>query len=280
MARQKNNSRKTQRYCYSCLVILLICLAACEANRLRQKRLPVKLIEIARLPIAREVKRIVYQPRTKTFFLLDTQKATVQVYRHGEKINQIGGFGREASSFLSVDDLIINTSGNLLVLDRKSAQIKTFSEKGKYLSALQLDRNKEYTRLAVSTTDEYYLYESNAREIQVFSELSLSAKYTFAKFDINKALHLNYGEDKLVVNDVDASFVYSAWGEFLNELPANYMLDEYDNKFSFNEYAVFYTNNQGINFLCTSPIKQAYRQSGLIYVYTAKEIKILKVLYD
>jgi len=145
--------------------------------------------------------KLCYSAPERTFYCLNTQENTVNIYKNGQLFNVIGGSGFSEGSFLNLSDICLGIDNMLYTLDSFSKVIKRFDSTGRLLSQVNLDFLNNPSRFITSSFGEFFVYDSHEKTIIVIDNFTFNEKFSFGKFQINNLSAMFIFGDYLHVYD-------------------------------------------------------------------------------
>jgi len=145
--------------------------------------------------------KVCYWAPERTFYCLNTQENTVNIYKNGQLFNVIGGSGFSDVSFLNLSDICLGIDNMLYTLDSFNKVIKRFDSSGRLLSQVSLDFMNTPSRFITSSFGEFFVYDGHEKTIIVIDNFTFKEKFSFGRFQINNLSAMYVFGDYLHVYD-------------------------------------------------------------------------------
>ena len=186
----------------SCVMLLVI---GCSTNRINEQRQIHQMVIQDSLRITYHVDKISYSPIDRTFFLLNRDDNTVRIYRNGVFFNRIGGSVFTDDGFRRLSDIALGIDGHLYALDSFDKSIKRFDRDGIFQGQMILNTLSAPERIAFTSHGSAFVYDGHSKEIFALDSFDFSIKFSFGKFQIDRADAFFIAGEYLSVFDRDKS---------------------------------------------------------------------------
>jgi hypothetical protein len=224
----------------SACIMLSIALSGCAGIDTGRTVIPVKLQVTDNLLLPFQADKCLLDHRTGTYYIVEKNRPNIHFYRGGKQINSIGGFGTDKASFQKLSDIAIDPDGNLLVLDEFAKLIRKFTPDGKWIADIDISSFNQPTRFCSTQESDLIIYDSATKELQRISTFDGKTMFTFGRFQVNSVSGITASRDMVAVvsDEKDKTVLFTGMGLFLKELPAQVVLDQYQNQYSYQDGAV------------------------------------------
>lgn len=247
-------------------LMIALMLSACASNRFNAHRQISEIRLLDTIQVETQYDKAVCDPMSQTVFAMSKGNQGIDIYRHNEKINSIGGLGFERTNFQRLTDIGVDTDGGLLALDSAQKTLRKFSPEGAVVSEISLSALHQPELFCVSDDGNYFVYDAATEEIVNFTRLESAELYRFGRFEIQQPVTIACNHDYLYAySEVKQStYVFFLLGQFMEALPAQVVYDMFSNQVKLSDLVPVYSsmlprlinvNNQIITTLFTNMIQ-------------------------
>ncbi len=229
----------------SCLALLITACAGIESGR---KIIPTKLVITDNFLLPFKAEKCLMDAQSNTYYILEQDRPKIYFYRNKQQVNAIGGFGNEKINFQKLSDIAIDPDGNLLTLDSFAKLIRKFSYDGKWIADINVTGFTQPTRFCSTYEGDLIIYDNATKEIKRISGFDNREMFSFGRFQVDSVFNISSSRDYVAVISGDRSktVLFSGIGLFLNDFPAQIVLDQYQNQYFFQDGAVRVVNSDAV----------------------------------
>ena len=219
---------------------LIIALGGCAGIESNRNVIPDKLLLSDNLQLPFKADKCLYDQRTGTYFILEQSRPNIYLYRNKKQINLLGGFGTDKTNFQKLSDIALDPDGNLLALDEFARLIRKYNPEGSWIADIDVSALSQPNRFCVTPDGDLIIYDSASKELQRISSFDGKAMFTFGRFQVESVSGITAGRDLIAVvaNKKDKTVLFSGMGLLLKEIPAQVVLDQYQNQYEYADGAV------------------------------------------
>jgi len=220
--------------------ILLTLLNGCAGIEASHKLHPASLQIADRTQMAFRVGKCLYDRRTSTFYVMELHRSSIYFFRNKQLINTIGGMGNDNYSFQKLSDIAIDADGNLLTLDLFARQVRKYSPDGNWIADIDVSAFKQPSKFCSTLENDLIIYDAASRELKRISTFSGKEMFSFGKFQVDGASSISASRDFIAVvsDNEEKTALFSGMGLFLKDVPAQLVLDSYQNQFTYSDGAL------------------------------------------
>ena len=168
-------------------IIIIVIFTTCTYNQLSNHR-PIQGLSLHdTLSIAYPVDKVCYTPIERTFVFLNRDENNIRIYKNGDFFNVIGGSGFSNENFRRLVDICVGMDGSIYALDSFDQSIKRFDKDGIFVNRQQLNNIPNPERFLITSYGSFFVFDSHSKEIFVLDAFDMSIKFTFGKFQVDRA---------------------------------------------------------------------------------------------
>lgn len=224
------------------LLILLCCLllASCATFGAGQKLAPVSMQLIGNLQLPFRIEKCLLDQRSNTYYLMEQNRPNLYLYRNGQQINQLGGFGMQKTNFQKLSDIALDADGNLLALDSFAKTIKKFCSEGKWIADIDISGYSQPIKFCTLAETDLIIYDAASQDLSRFSTFDRKVMFSFGRFQVDNVSHISAVGDYIAVisEDRTKTILFTSMGQFIREISAQMVLDRFQNGFVYQDGAV------------------------------------------
>lgn len=226
----------------TCIALLLTNCAGIESTR---KVIPIKLNVAEDILLPFKVDKCLLDGRSNTYYIMEQDRPNIYFYRNKEQFNKIGGYGNEKINFRKLSDIAIDPDGNLLTLDSFAKLIKKYNYEGKWIADIDISDFNQPTRFCSTGEGDLLIYDSATKELKRISSFDNKEMYRFGRFQVDSVFNISSSRDYVAVSseDRDKTILFSGIGLYIKEIPAQLVLDQYQNQYYYQDRAVRIISN-------------------------------------
>jgi len=223
-----------------------------------------------------------YSHTDRIFYLLNTNSNEIYIYNKSGLINTIGKPGFEKENFRKLSDITIGIDGHLYALDSFEKSIKKFNKDGVFLTQINLDNVISPEKFAFTNYGSLLIFDAHRKEILYLDAFDFKTKFTFGKFQIEKAEFIVINGSYLSVYDLTnhETLIFSINGQFENSMPFKGINDSYNNLIALKDNSIVVYKTDDVLHKEDILIKYYSISSNLLCVATNKYIKIFEINYE
>ncbi|MDD4310586.1 MAG: hypothetical protein PHO32_09415, partial [Candidatus Cloacimonetes bacterium] len=177
------------------------------------------------------ISKAIYRPANQTLFAMTAKTQEIQIYQNEIRKNVVGGLGTGSGNFLKLSDIGVAQDGNLMALDSAAKQLKLFTNDGKAMGNIDLQKSVQPTCFTVLENHSIFVYDQATAEIIVYSALDGVEQFRFGKFQLQQVTSLHCNRDYVVAYDAsaDTSHIFSVLGQLVKSETGQTVFDGYNN---------------------------------------------------
>ncbi len=259
------------------ILFLLLIIVSCTLNLTTEKKIKKfkTTQKIAFIKINKKIKKSLYGNGDYIYVLAENY---VLIYQNKKLINKLGGMGFGNNNFISINDIALSSSGNLLVLDGLQKEIKIFDKKGNWLKTSVLSFTSFPTLFDLSKDDTVYLFDQDKSEILVTRELSEKYDFSFGKFDFQNPANMVINDNRLIINTKSKkTLIYDLLGQ-LTSVYNNVIQISSGTIFKYDNYIIYF--NDKILMILSQPINYFSIKDDILILNTNNTTSINKIIYE
>ncbi len=264
------------------LFYLSLVFISCSINNLSERRRIRNLVMIDSLRVDFNFDKACYSHTDRIFYLLNTNSNEIYIYNKSGLINTIGKPGFEKENFRKLSDITIGIDGHLYALDSFEKSIKKFNKDGVFLTQINLDNVISPEKFAFTNYGSLLIFDAHRKEILYLDAFDFKTKFTFGKFQIEKAEFIVINGSYLSVYDLTnhETLIFSINGQFENSMPFKGINDSYNNLITLKDNSIVVYKTDDVLHKEDILIKYYSISSNLLCVATNKYIKIFEINYE
>ncbi|MFO7660485.1 MAG: hypothetical protein R6V77_06200 [Candidatus Cloacimonadaceae bacterium] len=224
------------------LLILLCCLllTSCAGLGTGLKLTPVSLQLTDTLQLPFKIEKCLLDQRSNTYYLMEQNRPNLYLYRNGQQINQLGGFGTQKTNFQKLSDIALDADGNLLALDSFARTIKKFCSEGKWIADIDISVYSQPVKFCTLAETDLIIYDAASQDLSRFSTFDRKVMFSFGRFQVDNVSHISAVGDYIAVisEDRTKTSLFTGMGQFIREISAQMVLDRFQNGFVYQDGAL------------------------------------------
>jgi len=222
------------------LMLTSLLLLSCAGLGTGQKLVPVSLQLTDTMQLPFRIEKCLLDQRSNTYYLMEENRPNLYLYRNGQQINKLGGLGTQKTNFQKLSDIALDSDGNLLALDVFAKVIKKFCPDGKWIADIDISGYGQPSRLCTLTETDLIIYDAAAKELSKFSTFDRKAMFSFGRFQVDDVAQITAVGDYIAVvsEDRGKTWLFNSMGQLLREVPAQVVVDRFQNLFVYQDGAV------------------------------------------
>ena len=213
------------------LILTLLSLAGCSANRFSAYRKISGFRQMDRLDFSGSYDKALSDPRSGTIFAMRKDTQEIHIFRGGQRINVIGGLGFERTNFQRLSDIGVDSDGGLLALDSAQKILRKFTPEGGVVAELSFSGLRQPELFCVGLDGTLFLYDAATTEIVCYSQLDNSELYRFPRFVLEQPVWISCNHDYVfsysqVKGQTDVFYIL---GQYKETLAGQVLFDPFNN---------------------------------------------------
>lgn len=223
-------------------IIVLLTLSACASIDSGRNVRPEKLQISDTMQLPFRVDKCLLDERSGTFYFMEQNRPNIYLYRDKAQINVLGGFGSEKTNFQKLSDIALDTDGNLLALDVFAKVIRKFTPDGKWIADIDVSGFNQPAKFCSTAETDLIIYDAASKELSRLSTFDRKIMSSFGRFQVEGVSHISTSGDFIAVvsEDRTKTALFSGLGLYLKDIPAQMVLDRFQNQFVYQDGALKY----------------------------------------
>jgi hypothetical protein len=227
-------------YLFLLASLLLILLAACSGIESGRKIAPVSLQVSDRLILPFSVQKALLDTRSGTLYLLEKDRPNIRLYRNGQLVNALGGFGSDRSNFQKLSDIALDSDGNLLALDEFTRLVRKYNPEGKWITDIELPGFSQPSRFCATAESDLIVYDAATKELKRISGFDGRMMFSFGRFQVESVSHISANREEIAITSETGgrTVLFSSMGMHLEDYPGQMAVDQFLNRYIFEDGAL------------------------------------------